>query len=202
MPCGVSPSRRWKYSSSERSTLRPISLLPLSLSFRVTLRGPPLPGSRRFVVGCRRGCRAHGSFAARARRSRAARPCCRAGRRSARRRRAARATVDRRVASRGGTSAPPGKRLGVPAEVLARGAHARLLAVERVVVGQMRDDQRARLGDRRRRQVRRRWRGSARSRGRSTAGPAPRGRSSGASAPVCASTAPRAAPACRCRRWR
>ena len=46
-----------------------------------------------------------------------------------------------------------GEPRGVPAEVLARGAHARLLAVERVVVVEMLEDQRARLGDRRRRQV-------------------------------------------------
>ena len=79
--------------------------------------------------------------------------------------------------------------LRVPPEVLARDAHARLLAVERVQRRDVLQQHRSALRGSTAPAAARPSRGSARSRERSTAGPARRGRSSSASAPVAASTA-------------
>ena len=81
-----------------------------------------------------------------------------------------------------------GQAAHVPADVLARAAHAGELAVQRVVVLQVVQQQAAHLGHQRRRQRARRWPGSARSRGRSTGRPCAARPIITASAPVAAST--------------
>ena len=94
-----------------------------------------------------------------------------------------------------------GQRAHRPADVLARGAHADVLAVQRVVVVQVLQQPLPHLARGRRGGQRCRAAGSARSRGRSTAGPARRGRSS-ARRSRCAAAPAAPSAANRCRRWR
>ena len=111
----------------------------------------------------------------------ALRPACDPSRRRVRRRiRPPRAAARRspRWRSCGPRKAsPPGSALHVPADVLARAAHAGELAVERVVVLQMIEQQPPAPRPPAAAPDACRWPGNARSRGRSRAGPARRGRS-------------------------
>ena len=155
------------------------------------------------VASCVMSFSAASSSASRRRRARQrhARHARRPVRRRSRRPRAACASQVSSVFMRARKASPPGSAAHGPADVLARGAHAGEFAVQRVVV--VAGGRAASRAPRRpaAAAAARRSPGNARSRGRSTAGPAPRGRSSWRRRRSRRSTSRAFSRRSRCRRW-